>query len=198
MDLALSANSGNKAQRPSKRTRGEPEQQQLSLENVARLSLATSAELKVLKSAIIRTVLLPNESKYAAASKAAGQQFNEHRQKANADALHAFVIVGHALLKVMATDADINQLDRSMAEAVMSQVSQFSDLYSIFRMCRATRCHDGIQTRIEFAMTGEHAKLSEALVRALTVSAKKHECYGPAPRLPLDRAVGASLSQMRN
>jgi hypothetical protein len=195
MDLALPS----KDQRPSKRGRhAQHEQGDLSLEEVARLSAATSSSLKVLKSAVMRTFLAPNESKYILAAKLAGKQYNERQQKKTAgEPFHAFIVVGHALLKTLATDTDANPADRAMAESLMSGITEFSDLYSVFRVCHMVKCHDGLQSRIEFAMNQEYAKLANALGRAIVQSAAKQECFGPAPRMPLDRSIGAALSKMK-
>jgi hypothetical protein len=195
MDLALSSRTTGQTERPSKRSRATGGTSALSLEEVARLSLATSAGLKIVKSACIRTVLLPLEDQYVAAAKKAGQDYNEHQKRKDAKPLHAFVVVGQALLKTMAQDEAVPAGDHQIVQELMTKITEYGDLYEVFRVCHMSKCHDGIQARIEFSLTPEFCKLSAALAHAMATSAKKSECYGPAPRMPLDRSIGAALSQ---
>jgi hypothetical protein len=190
MDLALPP-------RPhaAKRSRGnQREAGEISLEEVTRLALATSAGLKALKAGIVRIFLVLNEHPYAVATKLAGKQYNERRQKADTGLPQAFIVVGHALLKTMAEDVEIPPDDRKLAIAAMSHVKEYADLYSVFRICNAVRCHDGLRTRIEFAMSADCVQLANALSRTLCLKGKA-ECFGSAPKLPLDRSLSAALAR---
>jgi hypothetical protein len=143
----------------NKRRRGtQNSESAIALEEVARLALATSAAVKLIKSCCINTFLLPSDNKYVLACKVAGQQFNENRQKQNAGtvSLLAYAVVGHALVKQLATDADVPTACKQQAEAVMKDVDSYEDMYEIFRTCKMTKCHSGSSSRIEFSVVPEH------------------------------------------
>ncbi len=186
---------------PAKRTRkakGGKEGNELDelIQSVARLSLATAAGLRQVKSAVIRTFLLPANCEYVCAGKLAGAQYaSAAAARKGSDSLPPpFALVFASLLQVLVKDVKCPSEARSKVVELLEQATSPQALNGVVRVCRLSKCYSPEKFRVELAFTPEWTWLSDVFAH-VWLSCGGTECFGYAPRGPLERSIGQLLGQ---
>ncbi|CAE8588974.1 unnamed protein product [Polarella glacialis] len=177
-----------------KRGRARTHEKTLSSEDITQLLLSTSAGLKVVKSACIRTFLLPTDSIYVAAGKAAGQKYDKEVKAAGSSRKlpKPFVYVFEALLTQVQLDPKAPGTVKAAVKKIIDKASDRTDFYQIVRVCRLSKCYGGKETRLELALVPQFNELGDYFGQTFALHAGQ-ECHGPAPRGPIDRRLAEAI-----
>ena len=186
---------------PSKKTKketkepGAADMHQL-LTNVARLSLANAAGLRQVRAASMRTFLLPTKSDYVSAGKAAGAQFAAAAAaRAGIDSLPPpFALVFAALLQTLAKDVMTPADVRPRIEQLLASATTPKALNGVFRVCKLSKCFSPDKHRVELAFAPDWQWLGEVFAQIWSQQGGT-ECFGQAPRGPLERTISQVLGQ---
>jgi len=167
------------------------------LTNIGRCLLSTTAVVRQVRGATIRTFLFLNEDLYTTAATAAGKAYAQ--LPAGKKPAPPYVYVAAALLLALSTDEQASPEARASAVKFCADKQSPASLLPYITVCRASRCYDKAHTRIELAVAPLH--VMEMVFQYLTVTFVQHgaaELFGPAPRGPLERAIAQELDAMRN
>ena len=91
-----------------------------------------------------------------------------------------------SLLNVIAHYPNLLDRDKQRLAAVSGPL--VSELTAAVKMCRMSKCYKQETSRFELAIGGEFADVADIFFRVVEKE-KGRECYGQAPRSPLERQL---------
>jgi len=138
--------------------------------------------------------LLPTDCVYVTAGKAAGQKYDKEVKTAGSSQKlpKPFVYIFESLLKQAQLDPKAPDLVKVAVKKIAEKASSRADLYQIFRVCRLSKCFGGKTTRLELALVPQFNELGDYFAQTFALHAGQ-ECYGPAPRGPIDRRLAEAI-----
>ncbi|CAE8619678.1 unnamed protein product [Polarella glacialis] len=151
--------------------------------------------MRLVHAAAIRTLLIPTESAYVKAAKAALKTYAEQVKShgGGQSLLPPHVWAFRALLQTAAADPAISpQFQETLTALQVVSTSCDIDLSNFVKVCKLSRTFKADRMRIELAASNNGQALVELLVQQLR-SAGAQECPGPGPRLPLERSLAAYI-----
>ncbi|CAE8614900.1 unnamed protein product, partial [Polarella glacialis] len=150
-------------------------------------------EMRLLHAAAVRTVLIPAESSYVKAAKAALKTYDDQvkLRGGGQSLLPPHVWAHRALLQTAAADPAVQPQLRDLLSTmhIASTTAEF-DLTTLIEVCKVSKTYKADTSRIELAATNTGQALVELLVQQLRLAGAQ-ECPGTGPRLPLERALAA-------
>ena len=152
------------------------------MQNTARLTLANTASIRQLRGIAIRTVLLPSKSTLVLSAKDATQKWATNRDPQKGP---PYVEVFRAILQTAIGHPSIDAIDRDFLIKLASTV-RTEDVLSSVKTCRMSKTFKPEISRFELSTVNLFTKAADILIR-LAVADGGHECYGQAPRTPLER-----------
>ena len=185
---------------PPKRKRPTAERRSEGLDDdlltaVARLSLGNAATLRNLKGAIIRTVLAPADSWLLLAGKSASQEWSRQYQGSSTSHREPSYLTVFAAMANALRDKLVE--NRAMSSADLLPFSLIKDttvLLECVQACRISRTYDKDHLRLELAVSGQLKPIGDLIVKAL-IEQGARECFGAAPRGPLERSIAGLLGK---
>lgn len=181
--------------RRSKRQKiGEDEEDSL-VRDIARLTLQNSAQLRFLKPAVCKTVLVLTDSRYCVAARAAGSQFANAGPSEKQKRLPPFLWIWKALMETLSIDETADTPLREQAHTLVQRYNDATLWAPLVQVCRFSKCYDNRYTRGEFAV---ETVLSDFLNSFLQHMVKQggYVCYGSAPRNPLERTISERVGKL--
>jgi hypothetical protein len=163
--------------------------------DVGRLTLSNTAVLKQVKSATVRTVICPSDSALYKVAKEAGKAYNDMPRESRPANTPPHLFVFQSLLKAIAVDSTASELLRKGAAECLAKATCVKDLAHVVKICRFSRCYQQSEARFELAMDSRYADFADYFVSHV-MGTKGHECFGPAPRNPLERQISSAIAQM--
>ncbi|CAE8741928.1 unnamed protein product [Polarella glacialis] len=165
----------------------------LSAPNLARLLLATTAQLRLVKAASIRTIMFPTDNVYVKAGHAAGTAFNTAaKARSGSESLTPPHVGSFAALLQTALQ------DNAASMELKTQITQILTVSpkpaTVVTVCKFSKCFDKATTRLEIAVPVTWNALLESLVTLWTTQHGARECQGTAPRGPLERSISEALA----
>ncbi|CAE8628193.1 unnamed protein product [Polarella glacialis] len=175
------------------RQQNDPSSGALSLPQVTCLLLATTANLRLVKAAAIRTIMFPTDNIYVKAGRAAGTVFSTAcKARSGSESLSpphvsSFTAVLQTVLQDNAASAEL--------KAQVSQIlTATSSPATVVTVCKFSKCFDRAATRLEIVVPVTWYTLLESLITLWTTKHGARECQGLAPRGPLERSISAALA----
>ena len=160
------------------------------LSAVARLSLSTAASVRALHGIAIRTVLVPASSPIIQLGKSASAAWATQSQSANRTSPvrdPPFYSVFLAMVDALAKAPLCHQYPQDVQTSILAAANT-EILHQHLRACRISRCFDRQFVRVELAATGPLEKAASLLISTLIHDGGR-ECFGSAPRGPLERSI---------
>ena len=181
---------------PKKRRKDEAESKintelQEIIKSTARLTLSNTASIRNIKAQVQATILIPSASIFVTAGKDATRAWSERKSSELPRPL-PYCTVFQALLEVLVAHKDCNPVVAEFVQKWCSQVTDISEIALAVRQCRLSKCFDAKLTRLEISVGPELERVHKELIRILMLEGGR-VCFGPGPRLPLERQLQASL-----
>ena len=186
----------------SKRRRGNsgPTSTESLVREIGRLTLANSAAIRQLKPCSVRTCLIDPTNSYALLAKSTGKAYSDMGRDKRPPNCPPYSFIFHALLKQLASDPSVNLHSRELLFECLKQCPTPADANKVVRVCRFSRCFPGTEAslwRFELALEPKYSALSDVFCQTI-MGSSGHECFGPAPRAPLERSVASALGLSSN
>lgn len=105
------------------------------------------------------------------------------------------LFVFEAILKAITQDTSVTTSLKQAAANCLSTAQRTSDLAHVVQVCHFSKCFVQTQVRFELALDPRFAEFADLLPQHVMGKAG-HECFGAAPRNPLERQVAAVIGQM--
>ena len=185
---------------PKKRRKDETEPKintelQEIIKSTARLTLSNTASIRNIKAQVQATILIPSASIFVTAGKNATRAWSETKSS-ELPRPPPYCMVFQALLEVLVAHKDCNSVVAEFVQKWCSQVTDISEIALAVRQCRLSKCFDAKFTRLEISVGPELERVHKELIRIL-VHEGGRVCFGPGPRLPLERQLQASLGSLQ-
>ena len=178
-----------------RRATGGPVSSESLVRDIGRLTLANSAALRQLKPCSVRTCLVAPDNTYALLAKSAGKAYSELGRDKRPVNCPPYALIFHALLKQLVNDPTLSASSRELLSECARQCAAPTDANKFVRVCRFARCFPGTEAslwRFELSLEPRYSAVSDVIIQTV-MGSSGHECYGPAPRAPLERQVASAL-----
>ncbi|CAE8635319.1 unnamed protein product [Polarella glacialis] len=142
----------------------------------------------------LRAFIVPASSSIATAARKAGADFSKSVQERNGTQTlpppHG--LAAQAILTAIRDDPKIPSDIKTVAGNFLARGLTVNQVGQII-LCRSSKCFQRDQVRIELHFLSDIPLVFEAIASAIVAVGGK-ECYGDAPRGPLERAVSEALN----
>ncbi|CAE8634421.1 unnamed protein product [Polarella glacialis] len=180
-----------------KRSRRQANDSTTIIRDVGRLALSTAAQMRAVRAAALRTFILPAASTIAIAVRKAGADFSKSVSERNGTQTlpPPHILAAQAILTSIRDDPKIPGDIKTVTNAFLARGLTANEIGRVIRVCRSSKCFQRDWVRIELHLSSEISLVFEAVASAI-LAVGGRECYGDAPRGPLERAVSESLNSL--
>ncbi|CAE8690445.1 unnamed protein product [Polarella glacialis] len=161
--------------------------------DIARLTLSTASQVRLLKAATLRTYIFPADRPIFVAAKQAGARYSEMAQQRGGQKSlpPPHLAVFSAVLQALIAD---QQTPPPLAATATTLLAGNAELPRLVHVCKSGKCYDKNKGRLEIALHPQCAEFLEACSRAWIAQGAR-ETSGPAPRGPLERILAEALNR---
>ncbi|CAE8638144.1 unnamed protein product, partial [Polarella glacialis] len=165
--------------------------------DVARLALSLAAQLRSVRSASLRTFLIPTSSTLASAAKAAGTEFSVTAKARNGTQSLSppRILTFQAIILAIKKDNKLPADLQTAANAFVQRNMSIQEVAPLVRVCCHSKCFQRETTRLEFHFASAASAIEDTVALACTAVGGK-ECFGDAPRGPLELTISNTLNSM--
>ncbi|CAE8609057.1 unnamed protein product [Polarella glacialis] len=180
---------------PPRKKRPQTQIDDVFPKTTGKLLLATTSEIRIVKSAAITTIIFPASHPVSQAIRKSGQAFSQavKEQKGTQTLPSPHLSAFTALVRTVAED---KQAGKELVEAARKVLQCLKDVARLATVCKVSKCFKADQTRLEIAVSPDAHTFLRKCIDVWTLQGAL-EKPAAGPRRPLERALAERLNNQR-